>query len=270
MGGGRFQGGFVEGLKVAAWGEGLEPLAIPGDDDADIRQWLTTKQANVNRLRDSHRQWRVVWIVVAVALAVGLAFVAAFVGEPVKTPALVVGVFFELVLVTAVLLLRARLKELNGDAQVLEYETLLLGLDRPGQRTAANLLFKHQFELKRYYDQNLRQSGHVFALGTLCVLCGLAIVGGTAYLIREDTELAATVATAILGASGALLTGFVARVYIGMYRGSSKSTRLFHERLVTTNRIYLANLLVATGEGNRSVLTECIVESMTSDNNRPT
>lgn len=260
----------LSGLKVAAWGTKTDP-GIPDPNEIDaIREWLTQKQANLRALRNSLRQWRVVWMLAAAFVVIVLALLwAGSKGRP-STPILVAGVYFELLFLTALVLSRGRLKEMNSDAQVLEYETLLLGLEDLNARTAANLLFKHQFELKRYYDQNLRQNGLVFGLGAVCVLLGLAVVAGTALMIAggKESDTAADIATAFLGGAGAALTGLVANVYLGMNRGSSDAMLEFHERLVTTNRMYLANLFVAAADGNKEMLTRRLVESVTSENNR--
>jgi len=165
----------------------------------------------------------------------------------------------------AFLFTRARLLEMNEDFQATDYELLILNLETDRERTAASLFFKHQFELKRYYDQNLRQNSQVFALGTICVIAGLATVIGAAYFVVEakDQELAVQIAVAALGAAGGVLAGVVATIFIKMYVGTGTALREFHRRLVATNRLHFANLLTATvsTKSQREALIEKVIQA---------
>jgi hypothetical protein len=155
-------------------------------------------------------------------------------------------VFLEFFLLILLLFVRARVANLGAQLVTLEYEKVLTTFDEPQERRAADLFFKHQAELKQYYDQTLRQNRQSFIVGILCVGLGLTAIAGVAVLLLDsDGSQAAKLAAGGFGILAVLLTGFVARIYLRVYEGSADALESFHERLVNTNDYHFAGLLVS-------------------------
>lgn len=156
----------------------------------------------------------------------------------------------QLFLLIVLLFVRARVANLGSQLAILEYEHVLTSFDKPHERRAANLFFKHQAELKQYYDQTLRQNRQSFVVGMLCIAFGLAVIVAVATLLlgSGNSATAAKLAAGGLGILSVLLTGFVARIYLRVYEGSAEALGSFHERLVNTNDYHFASLLISTIE----------------------
>lgn len=155
--------------------------------------------------------------------------------------------FVQLFLLVALLFVRARVASLNAQLQILEYENVLISFEQEHEKRAANLFFKHQVELKQYYDQTLRQNKQSFVVGIACVAFGLAAIVAVATLLLMHSESAtpAKLAAGGLGILSVLLTGFVARIYLRVYEGSASALGSFHDRLVNTNDYHFSNLLIS-------------------------
>jgi hypothetical protein len=103
-------------------------------------------------------------------------------------------------------------------------------------------------ELKRYYDQALKQRALVFSLGIFCILGGFVVVGITLYILANplaDAPLNEKLVVGALGAIGGILANFIAVIFLHMFRAIVTSMVDFHNRLVLTNHIYFGNLLLA-------------------------
>jgi hypothetical protein len=125
------------------------------------------------------------------------------------------------------------------------------------EERAERLFRYHQFELKRYYDQALGQSGWIFRAGLLCIVIGFALIAGTGYfLISNSTgkNLSEQIVIASLGAGGSILANFVGAIYLRMFSETIKSLTEFHNRLVATHRLHFGNFLAA--KINDTVLRE--------------
>jgi hypothetical protein len=272
---GTHQTEWKEALKPALfrpshrWRDGeKDPFPTLGDRE-EWERWLHQERSGQVEMRASLRLWRVIWLIGAVVVWAALwwsdrvlfvdlsAIDVAFAG--VLSFVFLLGFFFT----------RARLKEMNADVQATDYEILVLRMDDTRERTAASLFFKHQFDLRRYYDQNLRQNGQVFVLGTLCVLAGLATVAAAAAWIAfgENDEKTVQVTVGMLGAIGGLLSGGIATIFIRMHVGTGTALREFHRRLVATNRLHFANLLIAmvSSPRKRTALTADLVKAACND-----
>ncbi len=162
-------------------------------------------------------------------------------------------VFGEFFLLISLQFVRARVATLGGQLAILAYEKVLVEIDGKHERRAADLFFKHQAELKQYYDQTLRQNRQSFVVGIFCIAFGLAAVVAVAVLLLDSDEstTVARVAAGSLGIVSVLLTGFVARIFLRVYEGSAQALGTFHERLVNTNDYHFAGLLVAMIEPKR-------------------
>jgi hypothetical protein len=220
----------------------------------EIRARAKSLHEEVSNVRDGLRSWRTVLLVASFVIPVACGI--AVYNSSSSQGTLIAGLlgFAELYVLLTLLFTRARLQDLNADLQVVEFDTVLYSLANTRERTAANLFFKHQLELKRYYDLTLRQHRQAFVLGVVCVLFGLGVVAGAAVLVAtsaHDTTATTKVVTGALGAVGAFLAGFVAQVYLGIYRGSAVSLGSFHGRLVETNHLHFANLLLSGINNNK-------------------
>ncbi|HEU4461985.1 MAG TPA: hypothetical protein VFR75_05285, partial [Solirubrobacterales bacterium] len=152
--------------------------------------------------------------------------------------------YLELVAVLVLMLSRLRLRDLQAELRTVEFENEIL---EQSEKSPILLFLKHQAELKRYYDQALQQSGLAFVLGVICVASGLAVVGAGFVLLQEGDSTQG-IATAALAAVGALLSGFVARVYLGIHRGAVESLTGFHEKFVETHHLHVAGVFASRVE----------------------
>lgn len=117
----------------------------------------------------------------------------------------------------------------------------------PIEQRAQKLFKLHQFELRKYYDQTLKQSAWIFVVGITCILFGFAIIGITLRLVftNPSTTISDDVVLASFGAVGAILSNFIAVIYLRMYSETIKSMTKFHGRLVGTHHLHFGNFLAA-------------------------
>ena len=134
------------------------------------------------------------------------------------------------------------------DIQEIDNELDLLSIALTSEEERAEKLFKHHhLELKRYYDENLKQSSWLFIVGIGCIFAGFAIIGVTLYLLYEkfESEIENKILIASMGAIGAILTNFIAVIFLKMHAETVKSLTEFHNRFVNTHHFYFGNFLVA-------------------------
>jgi hypothetical protein len=148
--------------------------------------------------------------------------------------------------------LRLRLRQIENDIQELDFRIDLQEFDASqSERRAEKILRLSDFQLRRYYDLNLSQNSWIFRLGIFCILLGVAVIGTTLFLVvRMDAPYETKVITAVLGSIGAILTNFVAAIYLQMNTAATKNLAAFHSRLVETHRLLLGNLLASRIEDN--------------------
>ena len=160
---------------------------------------------------------------------------------------------------------RSRLRTVEEEIQDIEFEKDLLRLQAiPAESRAEKLLRINQYQLRRYYDLNLSQSSWIFAVGILCILLGAGILGVTLYLVAspgapvesaeldessepqgEPFEFEEKIVLGFLGAIGTILTEYVAAIYLKMHSSITESLVAFHSKLVSTNKLFLANLIAS-------------------------
>lgn len=136
----------------------------------------------------------------------------------------------------------------KADLQEVENELELLGIALSSEEERAEKLFKHHhLELKRYYDENLKQSSWIFIVGILCIIAGFVIIGLTLYLLYSNlsSQTENKIIIASVGAVGAILTNFIAVVFLKMHSETIKSLTEFHNRFVNTHHFYFGNFLVS-------------------------
>jgi hypothetical protein len=148
---------------------------------------------------------------------------------------------------------RAKLRDLDNDLGQIEVQIDLFSHKFSEEELKAEKLLRlNDFQLRRYYDLNLNQNRWVFKLGVGCIAAGVFIIAATLYALRYMTpnDLSLKIVTAVLGGVGAILTNYIAAIYLKMSASASDSLSSFHGRLVETHQLMLANLLIARIENS--------------------
>jgi len=141
---------------------------------------------------------------------------------------------------------RARKKSLLNDLEEIALEEELSKIQGDANLKAAEKMLRaSNFEVRRYYDLNLRQNRSVNSLGISCVLTGLVIMVYALHVIKSTNEMKAEVITAILGGLGTILANYVAAIYLKMNSSASEMMGAFHARLVVTQQLMLGNLIAS-------------------------
>src|SRR5262249_55829330 len=99
------------------------------------------------------------------------------------------------------------------------------------EQNAYKLFQVNAAELKRYYDQALKQRALVFSLGIFCILGGFAVIGVTLYILAvplASASLDEQVVVGVVGAVGAILANFIAVIFLQMFRSIVTSMVDFH------------------------------------------
>ena len=111
---------------------------------------------------------------------------------------------------------------------------------------AEKTLRLHNVQLEKYYSENLSQSKWIFFIGLFCIMAGLGIVVATCYFVNTSaTSETSKIIISVLGGLSALLTDFIAVIYLRMNSEISSTLRDFHSRLVDTHKILMGNLIAA-------------------------
>ncbi|MCR6490420.1 hypothetical protein M8542_47210 [Amycolatopsis sp. OK19-0408] len=115
------------------------------------------------------------------------------------------------------------------------------------ERRAMKLFQVHSQQLKRYYDQALRQRGFIFFTGIFCIIAGFSVIVMAFVLLKSANpgNSLEKILVAALGAIGGILGNFIAVVYLRMFSETVKSIGTFHDRLVATHHLHFANFLVS-------------------------
>lgn len=135
--------------------------------------------------------------------------------------------------------------DLESALRDLENEIDLAAIDLESIEKRAEKLFKlHQYELDKYYTQNLRQGNQIFIIGFVFFMIGFLIVSGSIYLIAFKTmDKDSSIIIAGLGAIGTILSNFIAAIYIKMFSETARTSTQFHNRLVTTHNLMFSNFI---------------------------
>nr|WP_267255451.1 hypothetical protein [Bacillus thuringiensis] len=144
--------------------------------------------------------------------------------------------------------LRVSSNEYVIELQELENELDLLDISHSSLEARSEKLFKHHhLELKRYYDENLKQSSWIFIVGLVCIGIGFVIIGVTLYFLiaNSSNELENKIIVASVGAIGAILSNFIAVIYLKMHSETVKALTEFHNRFVNTHHFYFSNFLLS-------------------------
>jgi len=86
----------------------------------------------------------------------------------------------------------------------------------------------------------------LFAVGVVCIVLGAAVVALTFYWVTNMTNgVQEKIIVASLGGIGAILTNFIAAIYLKMHSTASESLNVFHSKLVESQELLLSNLLAS-------------------------
>jgi Ca2+/Na+ antiporter len=161
--------------------------------------------------------------------------------------------FYLLSFVPFIAFARSRLHSIDEDTQNVDFELDLQQYEVSiAERRAEKILRIHQAQLRRYYDLNLSQNVWLFAVGVLCILLGTAVIAVTFYWVTNMTAgVQEKIIVASLGGVGAVLTNFIAVIYLKMHSTASESLNVFHTKLVESQELLLSNLLASRIDDNQ-------------------
>jgi hypothetical protein len=147
---------------------------------------------------------------------------------------------------------RQRVRQIDSDIQDMDFQIDLLSFQENIREARAEKLLRiSEFQLRRYYDLNISQNSWVFALGIFCIILGVAVIGTTLFLVIGVVKsMEAQIITATVGSIGAILSNFVAVIYLKMNTAATDNLKVFHSRLVETNQSLLGNLLASRIEND--------------------
>jgi hypothetical protein len=146
------------------------------------------------------------------------------------------------------LFLRQRERQLNEEITEIGNDLDLIDLNGDErEHRATKLLQGNQFDLRRYYEQTLRQGNQIFYVGVFCIMVGFGIIGVAFWLITDGpaSELSDKIVVAALGAIGGVLANFIALIYLKMFDQTNRAVGEFHHRLVIRDRVNFGNILAA-------------------------
>jgi hypothetical protein len=239
-----------------------DPEPFPRDAALALRRAENlVDQANLEiRLLTQRLLRNIALFCVLVIPAITVATFQAF--DEARVQAIALGVIFEALMAVVFGTSRQRVRTLESDLREGDHERSLLTDNDNAEAQAEKLFLKHQFELKRYYDETLRQSAMLSYIGVLCMSGGFVVIGVAFYLIasadQPDTQ---QIVIATLAAAGGVLANFVAVLYLAMHARTVKALTGFHQRLVGTHHIHFGNLLASRVEDDYSskVLAEMAI-----------
>jgi hypothetical protein len=142
---------------------------------------------------------------------------------------------------------RGKLREVEDDIEQISFQKDMVAYGLHEREIMAEKLLRiNDFQLRRYYDLNLRQNRWVFGLGVGCIVVGVLIIAATIYALNiKSTDLQTKQITAVLGAVSAILTNFIAAIFLKMNAGANESLTAFHSKLVATHQVMIGNLLAS-------------------------
>ena len=173
--------------------------------------------------------------------------IAAIIWKFSFTPSIVLPLIYSCVPIALIPYVNALWRTNENDIQELDFQIDLHQYEatlREGR--AEKVLRINNFQLRRYHDINLRQNTWVFCLGLFCILIGVAVIGVTFYLVLYAAQtLDAKIITGVLGGIGALLTNFIAAIYLKMHASAVGNLSSFYTKLVDTNQTLFGNLVAS-------------------------
>lgn len=246
----------IEILVQAEWnaGQGVESARGPQDSsELGLRARLQTLRTRELYIRD-RQQSILATCAVLVSFGTASALAAPYSGNrSLWALAGYAALSCSLLLVLSVPLI-STVRRLRMEAQRVEDSLELSGLLSDDEKRAHKLFQIDSAEVRRYYEQALRQRRYIFYVGVLCIILGFGCVFLAFSLIWKQaaSPLSEKIVVAVLGAVGAVLANFVAIIFLNMFTAVVKSMVEFHSRLVSTHHVVFGNVLVARIEDKKS------------------
>jgi hypothetical protein len=143
----------------------------------------------------------------------------------------------------------ASTRRLELDAKDLEDEIDLRQMKSASlEQKAHKLLRIQQNQLSRYLEVILQQSRGIFFVGVIAMLVGVAVVVFTIWETRSlgsDVDPIQKAIVAIVGSVGAILTNYVAVIYLKMFSDIGTAVQKSMAALSQSSNLNFANVLVA-------------------------
>lgn len=130
----------------------------------------------------------------------------------------------------------------------LEVEQEILPVEeQPDAARSRKLLLINQRNLESYYSINRFNSRVTITVAVFCVIAGLGITLWTiqAVIGSTATEAGSKVVIAGVGAANAIMVNVVAAIVLRIQATISSNVNAFHDRLVRSHDIFLANVIAA-------------------------
>src|SRR5262245_15076868 len=183
--------------------------------DQNPKSQLEEKEQLLFRRRDRLQKWYYFWLAFLLLLVVYTSTIPFLKNE---TGTSKLEYFFfsaamnAAMVVPVMLIIRARLRNVEEDIQDLEFEIDLRNFEVDKRETRAEkILWINNTQLRRYYDLNLKQNIGVFALGVSCIILGSCVIVITLYLILSIAKSTETqIIIGIVGAIGSFFTNYIA------------------------------------------------------------
>jgi MFS family permease len=220
------------------WIKAVFQLTLPSTEDIEVRL------EELRGTADATQKARFITILLAVVLIGGLVLAGTIWAGWSRPLIVVIG----LVAALAVMLLRQFSgEEILEEIRDLELEKQFQDAAGDREERAYRLFKRHERELRKYYNLTLRQSRWMMTVGIVCVALGVVVVAVAGYLVVTKTggDKWMTSAVAALGAMGGILTNYVAGTYLKMHAATAQAVNDFHNRLVSTHHLHVANYLVS-------------------------
>jgi hypothetical protein len=124
--------------------------------------------------------------------------------------------------------------EINDEIELLETS------ENEYDKIAKKQFQRHQKEVKRYYDINLKHLKYLFPIGVGIILLGVTIIIISVILfINEKNGI-----QMLIGSVSGILIDFIGVIFIQMYTETVKMSLKFHDKLINSNNILFVNILI--------------------------
>ncbi len=232
------------------WGVNMAETTV--NESTDRKSVLENRRSELKNIMAKKKRYNGKYILMAIIcfiIAVILFWLSPqlFKADPLMAQIPSIGFLFYSIMFGSFPILRVSSENVI-EIQEIENELDLLSISHSSLEERSEKLFKHHhLELKRYYDENLKQSSWIFVVGIACILIGFAIIGITLYFLiaNSSNELENKIIVASVGAIGAILSNFIAVIYLKMHSEAVKSLTEFHNRFVNTHHFYFSNFLLS-------------------------
>ncbi|MFK7879423.1 hypothetical protein [Roseobacter sp.] len=136
---------------------------------------------------------------------------------------------------------RRELERLEIEHEIMPVE------DKPDASRARKLLLINQRNLGSYYAVNKFNSRVSIGVAVLCIIAGICITIWTinAVVASSATEQNSKLVIAAVGAANAIMINVVAAIVLRLQATISSNVNAFHDRLVRSHDIFLANVIAA-------------------------